>query len=65
MVKLSGGARSLGASSAHFGCISHQDSLDLETDDGSAVRDTDGLKGMIRDWDLDIEVLSPSARAIN
>ena len=64
MVKVSGGARSLRGASAHFGYISRQASLDLETDEGGAVRDKDGLKGLIRDWDLDIEVITPSARGI-
>ncbi len=64
MVKVSGGARSLRGAAAHFGYISRQASLDLETDEGGAVRDKDGLKGLIRDWDLDIEVITPSARAV-
>ncbi len=64
MVKVSGGARSLSGAAAHFKYISRQASLDLETDEGGAIRDKDGLKGLIRDWDLDIEVITPSARGI-
>ncbi len=59
MVKVSGGARSLRGVAAHFGYISRETSLDMETDDASAIRGRDGLKSLVMDWDLDIEVMTP------
>lgn len=59
MVKVSGGARTLRGIAAHFGYISRETSLDMETDDASAIRGRDGLKSLVRDWDLDIEAIMP------
>lgn len=54
MVKVSGGARSLRGASAHFGYITRQSTLDMETDEGGALRSKDGMKALIKDWDLDL-----------
>ncbi len=59
MVKVSGGARTLRGAAAHFGYISRQTSLDMESDDRSAMRGKEGIKSLIKDWDLDIEVIAP------
>ena len=53
MVKVTGGARKLGAAAAHFAYISHQGELDLETDDGQRVS-MEGQKELLRSWHLEL-----------
>jgi hypothetical protein len=53
MVKVTGGARKLGAAAAHFAYISQQGELDLETDDGQHVSG-EGQKELLRSWHLEL-----------
>jgi hypothetical protein len=53
MVKVTGGAKRIGAVAAHFAYISHRGELDLETDEGQRVSQ-EGQKELLRGWHLEL-----------
>ncbi len=54
MVKVSGGAASPQGVLAHLKYIDRHGRLELETDQGEAVRGNDAEKSLITDWELDL-----------
>jgi hypothetical protein len=65
MVKVSGGARTLGGFGAHLAYIGRDD-FEIETDMGERVQERSPQKALLEDWDLDLETLwHQSERAIN
>lgn len=54
MVKVSGGARSLGGVAAHLAYIGREGSLGVETDQGTHLAGRGFEKWFIPDWDLDL-----------
>jgi hypothetical protein len=55
MVKVSGGARSLGGVEAHFAYIGRDGELGVETDEGFRLAGKDFQKHFVPDWDLDLQ----------
>jgi hypothetical protein len=55
MVKVSGGARSLGGVEAHFAYIGRHGELGVETDEGFRLAGKDFQKHFVPDWDLDLQ----------
>jgi hypothetical protein len=53
MVKVTGGARKLGAVAAHFAYISANGGLEIETDEGERVS-KEGQKALLKDWHLEL-----------
>jgi hypothetical protein len=53
MVKVTGGARKLGAVAAHLAYISGNGELEIETHEGERVP-KDGQKGLLKDWHLEL-----------
>jgi hypothetical protein len=65
MVKVSGGARTLGGVGAHLAYIGRDD-FEIETDMGERIHETASQKALLEDWDLDLEThWHQSERAIN
>jgi hypothetical protein len=56
MVKISGGGQSAKAVAAHFKYLSRQE-FEVETDDGERLKGRESVKGLIEDWDLDLDAL--------
>jgi hypothetical protein len=56
MVKVSGGANSLGAVAAHFRYITRKGTLDLETDDGERVTGNEVARNLVDDWGLEFDL---------
>jgi hypothetical protein len=54
MIKISGGGQSAKAVAAHFGYIGRQE-FEIETDHGQHITGTDAQRGVIADWDLDLD----------
>src|SRR3954452_5385626 len=54
MVKVSGGARTLGGVQAHFAYIGREGELAVELDDGTRVAGKGFEKQLVLDWDLDL-----------
>jgi hypothetical protein len=55
MIKVSGGARSLRGLAKHLDYIGREGELEIETDDGRRLQEKGFEKGLIQDWDLDLE----------
>ena len=53
MVKVTGGARKLGAVAAHLAYISANGELEIETDEGERVS-KDGQRALLKDWHLEL-----------
>jgi len=53
MVKVTGGARKLGAVAVHFAYISANGELEIETDEGESVS-KEGHKRLLKDWHLEL-----------
>jgi hypothetical protein len=65
MVKVSGGARTLGGVGAHLAYIGRDD-FEIETDTGERIHERASQKALLEDWDLDLEThWHQSERAIN
>jgi type IV secretory pathway VirD2 relaxase len=65
MVKVSGGARTLGGVGAHLAYIGRDD-FEIETDMGERIHERASQRALLEDWDLDLEThWHQSARAIN
>jgi type IV secretory pathway VirD2 relaxase len=65
MVKVSGGARTLGGVGAHLAYIGRDD-FEIETDMGERIRERASQRALLEDWDLDLEThWHQSERAIN
>ena len=65
MVKVSGGARTLGGVAAHLAYIGRDD-FEIETDMGERIHEKASQKALLEDWDLDLEThWHQSERAIN
>jgi hypothetical protein len=58
MVKVSGGARTLAGVEQHMAYIGREGEVGLETDMGRRVGGQKFAHDLVRDWDLDVEVLS-------
>jgi hypothetical protein len=58
MVKVSGGARTLGGVGQHFSYIGREGDLGLEMDTGARIDGKGFEQTLISDWDLDIEALN-------
>ena len=54
MVKVSGGARDTGGARAHLKYIDRHGKLDIETDDGVALRGRGAAEQLVGDWQLDL-----------
>ena len=54
MLKVTGGGTSVGAVAAHFGYMSRQGKLEIETDDGVSVKGRDDQKEMLKNWHLEL-----------
>jgi transposase-like protein len=65
MVKVSGGARTLGGVAAHLAYIG-RDNFEIETDMGERIHEKACQRVLLEDWDLDLEThWHQSERAIN
>jgi hypothetical protein len=54
MLKVTGGGTKVGAVAAHFGYISRNGKLAIETDDGVPVQGRDEQKEMLKNWHLEL-----------
>jgi hypothetical protein len=57
MIKVSGGARTLHGVGAHFDYIGRRGLNEIETDMGERLMEQGFEKGLMLDWDLDLDVL--------
>ncbi len=65
VVKVSGGARTLGGVQAHLAYIGRDGVLGVELDDGTRLAGEDFQKAIVLDWDLDMDVHGqPNARSV-
>ena len=55
MIKVSGGARTLGAVEQHLDYIGREGEGEVETDDGQRLREKGFERDLVMDWDLDLE----------
>jgi hypothetical protein len=55
MVKVSGGARSLGGVAQHLDYIGREGRVEVQTDDGERLEGRGFEKAILEDWDLDLE----------
>ena len=65
MLKVTGGGTSVGAVAAHFGYISRDGKLEIETDEGVSVKGRDDQKEMLKNWHLELtssSIGSPTSR---
>lgn len=62
MVKvLTRGGQSIGSVARHLDYLHRKGKLDVETDDGQRLRGKGIEKALLKDWDLDLDELRPSA----
>src|SRR5882757_9132094 len=55
MVKVSGGGTSAKGVAAHFKYLTRRPEFEIETDDGRHLRGRGSAKGMLEDWDLELD----------
>lgn len=55
MVKVSGGGTSAKGVAAHFKYLNRRPEFEIETDDGEHLRGRGSVKGLVEDWDLELD----------